>query len=114
MPASLDRELAAAALLDAAYTTDEKTCAKYGISLRSLQRWRQQLANGDPELAGSVATKKAAFDAAWADDLPAALKKGMLCISECMDTLRSDPNSLKNPAMIHAVAGAMSICAEIY
>jgi hypothetical protein len=110
----LDRELAAATLLDAAYTTDEKACSKYGVSLRSLQRWRRQLADGDPELAGFVATKKAAFDAAWADELPVALKKGIQCLSECMDTIRADPRSLKNPAMIHAVAGAMTICAEIY
>jgi hypothetical protein len=101
-------------LLDAAYTTDEKACAKYGISIRSLQRWRRQLADGDPELAGSVATKKAAFDAAWADELPAALRKGIQCLSECMDSLRADPKTFTNPAMIHAVAGAMTICAEIY
>jgi transposase-like protein len=114
MPASLDRELAAAALLDAAYTTDEKACAKYGISVRSLQRWRRQLADGDPELAGSVATKKEAFDKAWADELPIALKKAILCLNECMDTLSSDPVSKKNPEVIRAVAGAMSICADIY
>lgn len=111
---NLNKELAATVLLDAAYTTDDKACAKYGTSLRSLQRWRRQFADGDPELAGSVATKKAAFDAAWADELPAALRKGIQCLSECMDTIRGDPRSLKNPAMIHAVAGAMTICAEIY
>jgi hypothetical protein len=110
----LNRELAATALLDAAYTTDKKTCAKYGISLRSLQRWRRQLADGDPELAGFVATKKETFDKAWADELPVALKKGLQCLSECMDSVRSDPAFLKNPAVIHSVAGAMSICAEIY
>jgi hypothetical protein len=110
----LDRELAATVLLDAAYTTDDKACAKYDVSIRSLQRWRRQLADGDPALAGFVATKKAAFDSAWADELPAALRKGLQCLSECMDSIRSDPRSLKNPAMIHAIAGAMTICAEIY
>lgn len=111
---NLNRELAATVLLDSAYTTDDKACAKYGVSLRSLQRWRRQLADGDPELAGFVATKKAAFDKAWADELPAALRKGMQCLSECMDGLRADPEALKNPQMIHSIAGAMSICAEIY
>lgn len=111
---NLNKELAATVLISAAYTTDEQACKQYGVSVRSLQRWRRQLADGDPELAGFVATKKAAFDAAWAEELPATLKKGMLCISECMEVLRADRNSLKNPAMIHAVAGAMSICAEIY
>lgn len=111
---NLNRELAAATLLDAAYTTDERACAKYGVSVRSLQRWRRQLADGDPELAGFVATKKAAFDKAWADELPVALRKGLQCLSECMESLRTDSQTLKNPAMVHAVAGAMSICAEIY
>lgn len=111
---TLDRELAATVLIEAAYTTDDKACSKYGISVRSLQRWRRQLADGDPELAGFVATKKAAFDRAWAEELPAALKKGLQCLSECMESVRADSASMKNPAMIHAVAGAMSICAEIY
>jgi len=111
---NLNRELAASALLEAAYTTDEKACAKYGVSVRSLQRWRQQLAEGDPELAGFVATKKAAFDKAWAEELPAALRKGLQCLADCMDSVRNDPESLKSPTVIHAVAGAMSICAEIY
>ncbi len=73
---NLNKELAATVLLDSAYTTDDKACAKYGVSIRSLQRWRRQFADGDPELAGFVATKKAAFDKAWADELPVALRKG--------------------------------------
>ena len=59
----LNKEFAATVLLDAVYTTDEQSCKKYGVSVRSLQRWRRQLADGDPELAGCVATKKAALDA---------------------------------------------------
>lgn len=109
----LDRELAATALLDAAYTTDEKACAKYGISLRSLQRWRRQLSEGDPELAGCVATKKAAFDKAWADQLPVALTKALATLSECMDAVRADSRLGVNPDMIHSIVGVVKTCAEI-
>jgi len=57
---TLNKEFAASVLMDAIYTTDAQACDKYGVSVRSLQRWRRQLADGDPELGGVVATKKAA------------------------------------------------------
>jgi len=111
---TLKRELAATVIIAAAFTTDEKACRQYGVSVRSLQRWRRQLADGDPELAGFVATKKEAFDKTWAEQLPIALKTGLQCLSECMDTIANDAKSKKNPEVIHAIAGALSICAEIY
>lgn len=113
MPPSLNRELAGTVLVSAAFTTDDQACEQYGVSLRSLQRWRRQLADGDPELAGIVSTKKAAFDKAWADDLPAALKRGISCLAECFETVKADPESHKNPAIIRAIAGAMSAVADI-
>lgn len=79
----LNKEFAATVLLDAVYTTDEQACQKYGTSVRSLQRWRRLFADGDPELAGFVATKKAALDAAWAENLPSALSKGLQALDSC-------------------------------
>lgn len=105
-------ELAATVLLEAAYTTDEVACAKYGISVRTLQRWRKDLLTND-ELAGFVATKKEILNAAWADELPIALKKGIQLIGECSDAIRSDPRMMKNPQVLSAVAGAMKLCAEV-
>lgn len=110
----LNKEFAATVLFDAIYTTDQQACQKYGVSVRSLQRWRRLLADGDPELAGSVATKKAAFDAAWAENLPGALAKGLEALDSCYRAIQGDPEAQKNPNVIHALAGAFRICAEVH
>ena len=110
---ALNKELAAEVLLTAIFTTDEEACQKYGVSLRSLQRWRRQLADGDPELAGCVATKKAAFDAAWAESLPVALARGVKALERCFTEIYSDPRACKNPIVLHALAGAFRIVAEV-
>lgn len=41
-------------LVEAEFATDAATAERYGISERTLQRWRQDVPN-DPELAGEVA-----------------------------------------------------------
>jgi ParB-like chromosome segregation protein Spo0J len=111
---ALNKELAAEALIDAAFTTDEQACQKYGISTKTLQRYRVRLAEGDPELSGFVATKKAARDAAWAENLPGALAKGLQALESCFAAVQQDPESLKKPEVIHALAGAYRICAEVH
>lgn len=106
---ALNKELAAEALIDAMFTTDEKAGQKYGISTKTLQRYRKQLADGDPELSGFVHTKKTARDAAWADSLPSALAKGLHALETCFTAVQSDPEALKKPEVIHALAGAYRI-----
>ncbi len=109
----LNKEFAATVLLEAIYATDETACQKYGVSVRSLQRWRRLLADGDPELAGSVATKKVAFDRAWAEQLPVSLTKALTTLSECMDAVRADAKAKTNPDTIHSVVGVLKTVAEI-
>ncbi len=114
MPPSLNRDLAATVLMDAIYTTDEKACQSYGVSVRTLQRWRRLLADGDEELIASVAAKRTAADLAWANKLPAALSQGIEAIMECSAAIRNDEAAKKNPAVIHALAGAVRICADVH
>lgn len=111
---TLNKELAAEVLLTAIFTTDEQACQKYGVSLRTLQRWRRKFVDGDPELAGCVATKKAAFDAVWAESLPAALARGIKALEKCFTEIHSDPRACKNPVVLHALAGAFRIVAEVH
>ena len=110
---ALNKELAATALLEAAYTTDEMVCERYGISRRSLQRWRKALGT-DNELAQSVATKKAAMDVAWAESLPAALRNSLEFIAGACAKAKDDPTAYRNPLLISAVAGALKLCAEVF
>ena len=60
-PNDLERELAATVLMEAAFNRDEEVCRKYGISRRTLQRYRRELET-ERLLAGAVARAKAAFD----------------------------------------------------
>jgi hypothetical protein len=106
MSAKVNKELQAAVLVEAVFA-----CAKYGVSERSLRRWRRALADGSDEgLAACVRTKKAAFDSRWADECAPALAAGIAFLK---DAARSAGALQKiNPAFIAAIAGAVKIIAE--
>jgi hypothetical protein len=110
---TFNRDLAAAALLEAVFRNDATACEKYGIGIRTLQRYRQKL-HTDPELAGIVATKKALFDRAWADDLVKALRGAALFIAEATETARKNDKCKTDPEMIAAMAGALKLCADVH
>lgn len=110
---AFDKELLATVLLEAVYTTDERACARYGVSVRTLQRARQQLAT-DPELAGIVATKKKSFDDAWADALPVALRHAVETVGAMTLAILASPTFGANPFALEKVAGAAKLIADIY
>lgn len=107
-----DPELAATVLLEAIYTTDKKACEKYGITDRTLRRYRQRLAT-DSELSAIVRTKKEKLDEAWADELPIALRRGIQVIGECVEAVSQDEKAKKDANVIHAISGALKICADM-
>lgn len=114
MGRAFKREFAAAVLVEALYSTDAAACEKYGVTRQTLYRYRERLSE-DAELLHIVTTKKAALDKAWADDLPVALKKGIRLIAECADSFGKDEQIFKrNPELIHALAGAVKVCADVY
>lgn len=112
MPAALSKELVATVLVEAMYSTDEMACSRYDISEASLRRYRQSLPD-DPELSGIVATKKQAFDTAWADRVPRTLVRAFDAIHECIEAMQGDAEKKKDPAVLQAIVGAAKICAEI-
>jgi hypothetical protein len=109
----LDIEVVAAVLVEAPFTTDDAVCKKYGISVRSLQRYRQRLLT-DPRLADLVATKKDVFDSAWAQTFPKALSTSIRVTGEMIAAIAADPQMLKNPIALEKVAGAMKLLTEAY
>jgi hypothetical protein len=112
MRPELDKNLIATVIVEALYTTDERACKKYGISTKSLQRYRKQLATDD-ELSSCVHTKKAALDNAWADELKFTLSKGIRILADCFEAVGSDPVYSKNPEIIKSIAGAIMCCADV-
>jgi hypothetical protein len=106
-----DPGIKAKAILDCVALGDAATSKKYGISIRTLQRWHLEFKSGqNAELAGNVAEKKSELDKAWLSKIPEAL-------SACFDyVISAARNATKDgqsdPDTIHAVAGAIKIISD--
>ena len=105
-------ELAASVLVEAVYTNDADASEKYGISVRTLRRYRRQL-HEDPELAAIVHTKGNELNKTWAQDFIAPLRKGAQFLIEAFESCRTDKSYIKNPVVIQAVAEAVRLCADV-
>ena len=112
-PNDLERELAATALFEAAFSSDEEVCRKYDISRRTLQRYRRDLAT-DRLLAGAVARKKAAFDRAWAEKVPDALIEALATIISVMRAIREDPVYRSHPLALEALTQAYTNLVDVH
>ena len=107
MTRTLDYDKAAAVLVDAAYRGDEAAAGLGGITARTVQNYRARLA-ADPKLSLIFERKRALVEREWVDHFPAVLGAGADFIERA--TRQGSP---KDPAMVHAVAGAMKLLAEI-
>lgn len=106
-------EIAASVLLSAAYSSDKESAEKHGISIRTLYNYRNAL-QSDENFAAYFASKKRAFDTAWAEELPAALADSIRFLAQVARNAQKDDKAYRNPLLIQAVAGAMKLCAEVY
>ena len=104
---TFDREKAAAVLVDAAYRGDEEAARLWGIHQRTVENHRKRLAT-DTELVALFERKRALAEQGWIDRFPATLGAGADFIERA-----ARQGSPKDPAMVHAVAGAMKLMAEI-
>jgi hypothetical protein len=103
----MNREQVAQILVEALYSGDHETARRFGISIRTLQRYRRRL-HTDPELSQIVALKKAAFEREWAEDATQAIREAVRFLQRA--ATQADPS---DPNAIHAVAGALKILAEV-
>jgi hypothetical protein len=103
------REKIAKIIVEATVAGDKATCQKYGISSRTLQRWRKGIEpEDDTTLAASVGAKKAILEAQWAEEIPGALKSSIEFLRKAGE--QADP---KSPDAIHSVAGALKLLSEV-
>lgn len=105
MPA-FNYDLAAAILVEAAFNGDQAASEHWGISIRSIQRYRAKLGK-DKKLASSVADKKKVFEGRWADNISPAITNGISYLTKAIQEIASTPEG------IHAVAGAVKLLSEI-
>lgn len=103
---SFDTERAATILVEAAYKGDKAATAEWGLTTRTLRNWRQRL-NTDAAFAELFRQKRAAVEKDWAQDAPQAIRAAIAFIQ------RAAANGKTTPAMVHAVAGAMKLLADV-
>ena len=108
MSRPIDHDKAAAILVDAAYKGDEVAAAEWGVSERTVKRYRARMGD-DPKLALAVREKRALVERDWAETLPETIR-------EAADFIRraARQGNARDPNMVHAVAGGMKLVAEIH
>jgi len=94
------------ALVDASLTNDTVAAEKWNVTVRTIQNWRKRL-DSDPEFSELFASKRAAAEKEWADELPTAIRSTI----EFIKRAAQSPNC-SDPAMVHSMAGAMKILTE--
>lgn len=99
-------------LAEAAWLGDQTACEKYGISLRSLQRLRRSVGT-DVALLQSLEAKKRLFEKRWLEELDSSIGAAIRTIKTCADAVAADPRASKNPAVIHEIAGAVKLLADV-
>lgn len=98
---------AAAALVDAMFTTDEDAAKKHGVSVRSIWRWRDRMKE-DPRLAACVSRLASAKEQDWIADIPVAITSGIKFLKRA-----ADEADHRDPEVIVAVAGSLKILSDI-
>jgi hypothetical protein len=99
-------ERAAAILVEAAFTSDEKAARHWDVSVRSLLNWRNRL-DEDPEFAAIFHHKKEIFEANWSLDLLPAMYSAIDYLK------RASAETTYSPEYIHAVAGGLKILSDV-
>ena len=105
-------DIRAAIIAEAAWAGDEATCAKFGISRRTLQRFRRALAT-DVELALALAAKQEAFEQRWLGEIDVTLGKAIRTIGEIAESVLKDPTAKRNPAMLHELTYSAKVLSDV-
>jgi hypothetical protein len=103
---SVDRM--ALAIAQADYLGDVATCQRFGISCRTLQRWRHR-SKRDSALAANVAAKKRILLETWQDEAIAPLKTAFEELARRMPAACTADDA----KLIYAIAGTVKILGEL-
>lgn len=105
--ATLNKERAAMVLVEAFFFGDQQAASRYQLSLATIKNYRTRL-NTDKELSSFFHLKKQAFESDWIEEIPAAMRQGIRFLIKSFQE-----SDYTDPQVIHSVAGAMKIMAEI-
>lgn len=99
-------ERAAVILVEAAYKGEKQAAKDWGITTRSLRNWRRRL-DSDESFSAIFRHKKELAEKDWAQDAPLTIRAAMAFIR------RASQSESQDPEMVHAVAGAMKLLADV-
>ena len=102
-----DYDRAAMVLAEAIYRGDRETALRWGISERTIYRYRERMSRDD-KLSDLVKEKRARLDRSWADKLPASIQAAIEFLQEAAQKANKT-----DPEVIHAIAGALKIQTEV-
>lgn len=106
-PTPLD--IRAEALAYSRLQSDESAAEEYGVSARSIKRWRAQVAE-DAELARLVNKKRAEIGERWGERIGPVIEKAMAFVERGLSGEGMDPS---DPQAVKAANGTAKIFAEI-
>lgn len=97
-------------LVEACYSNDSVVAQRYGIDRRTLQNWRKKLLE-DAEFSQTFALKKEEFERPWIQSMRQSIMSGANFIQRAASEAEGD--TLRNPEMVRAIAGAIKICSDV-
>jgi hypothetical protein len=97
-------------LLEACYSNDSVVAEKYSIDRRTLSNWRKKLVEDD-KLSQEFSLKKEEFEATWIDSMRASIMSGAKFLQRAAN--EAEEETLRNPEMVRAIAGAIKICSDV-
>jgi len=102
-----NKDRAALILVEASYFPDSKVAKNWSITQRTIQNYRKRL-DSDIELSQLFTLKKEDFEQTWGN----RITKSIVSSLDFLDRAGQEADP-KDPATIHAVAGALKLIAEI-
>lgn len=105
--ATINRERAAKALVDAAVLGDPEAAKKHGVSTKSIERWRSRVGH-DPKLSAIVQELRQLQNQQWANEIPEAL-------SSCIEFVKSASQiaNKTDPEAIAAIVSAIETLSDV-
>lgn len=108
MPAKIPDETIAQILAETDLYTDERVASRWGLSVRTIERYRQRLRT-DPVLAGIVGEKRRKLTAAWVDNATKFLVVALRELEERCKTAKSKEDA----EVLRAIADSLKIVGEL-
>ncbi|KYC34491.1 hypothetical protein WA1_51605 [Scytonema hofmannii PCC 7110] len=108
MPAKIPDEVVAQILAESDYYTDVQLSARWGVSVRSIERYRKR-ATEDPVLTGIVGQKRKILQEQWSVNATACLNAALIEMRRRFSLAATKENA----EMILAIAASVKIVGEL-